>query len=136
MRYRSLMASAFVATLLFLFATSVYAQTPVTPTPTTKVGWDANPAAEGVTAYTLYSDNVAVASQIPVVANPTTPFPALTPGAHVLEVTATNGVGASARSAALNVLVIVTVPRAPTGLRIITARWTPKGGWVPVLEFI
>lgn len=108
------------------------AQEPVTPTPSTFVAWDAVPADQGVTHYTLYADDAEVAQ----VTETQVAFPALTPGQHVLEVTATNQVAESERSMALVVLVIVTAPDSPGNLRIITARWTPATGWVPTWEVV
>lgn len=123
---------------VLIFASASQAQTPVNPTASTFVGFDYAASAvteQAISKFDLYADATKV-STLTDVTQRQFPFPALTPGQHTLEATATNGVGESAKSAALIVLVIVTVPDAPSNLRIITARWAPETGWVPTLEIV
>mgnify|MGYP003334732990 CR=1 FL=1 len=86
----------------------LYAQSlPVTKT----LAWDANPASDAVTNYTVRLDGT-------VIGNPTTPTQAFTintAGLHTLSVTATNTWGTSqASTLSLNVV----VPSAPANLRV------------------
>ena len=73
--------------------------------------WDANPASEGVTSYTVRLDGVAIGT-------PSTPgqtFTITTAGPHTLSVTAANlwGVGPTSSLA-----FTVVLPSAPSGGRI------------------
>lgn len=87
---------------------TIFAQTlPVTKT----LIWDANPASDQVTNYTVRLDST-------LVGNPTTPTQAVvftTAGAHALTVTATNTWGTSPATT-LNVNVVI--PGAPGNPRI------------------
>lgn len=73
--------------------------------------WDANPASEQVTSYTVRLDGVVIGTP----ATPGQPFTIATAGAHTLSVTAANvwGVGPTATLA-----FTVVLPSAPNGGRI------------------
>lgn len=91
-----------------VLSVTVFAQTlPVTKT----LLWDANPASDQVTNYTVRLDGT-------LVGNPTTPTQAVvftTAGAHALTVTATNIWGTSP---ATTLNVVVVIPGAPGNPRL------------------
>jgi hypothetical protein len=108
------------------FAASASAQTPANPG--NKIGWD-QPAsalaeAQGYT-YKYYADaGIVGVTLTPVACTGTASpfqcevaFPAFTPGAHTLALTASNTAGESVKSAPL-AFTFVVIPSAPTSLRI------------------
>ena len=114
------------AIIILLVTTTVYAQPPATGT--NKLGWDqAAPTlteAQGYT-YKYYPDTATVGTTLtPVTCTGTTspfvcdvPFPAFTPGAHTLTVTASNIAGESPKSLPLSFIFTVT-PGIPVNVRI------------------
>lgn len=112
--------------LMLLIASSVAAQTATTGTP---LSWDQ--AAPDLATAQSYSYAVSVDAQPTVVLTATcvapvppatafncsAPFPAATPGAHTLTLTASNAAGVSAPSAPL-AFTFVVIPATPTNLRI------------------
>lgn len=129
MRTRLLTVLA-VLTLTLALPRTVAAQN---ATPTNKLGWNQQGAPDLPTAqaytYKYYADAAttgvtlsAVTCTLPVAPDTTgfsctVAFPSFTPGSHALAVTASNAAGESAKSAALN-FVMVLVPSAPATLRI------------------
>lgn len=116
-RFRFNLLTLLFAMLTSMGATAAFAQTPVTPTPTTKLAWDADGfQTEG---FNVYDGIVQIKTAAPTVAGMTysVPFPALTPGRHTLGVAAFNQVGESGR-AVLTVDVIVRPPSDPFNVRI------------------
>lgn len=109
-----------LACVLVLVATVASAQVP-SPTPANvKIGWDHD--GFNTDGYALIVDGVrsvivATCTGTAPVLVCTTPFPAMTPGTHTLQVEAFNAAGAGI-STPLSVTVFVK-PGDPTGVRII-----------------
>jgi hypothetical protein len=118
----------FLAVLISIltFASVASAQPPATGT--SKIGWDqAAPSlaeAQGY-IYKYYPDSATVGTTLNLVTCIGTispyqcevAFPAFTPGAHTLTITAGNIAGESAKSSPLNFAFVVT-PSIPTNLKI------------------
>lgn len=96
--------------------------------PTTKLGW--THTGVNVAGFRLVVDGVQTdlgnVPRVPITtANPTlysVPFPALTPGNHIIVVLAYNTAGNSLNSNELQVVVSVGVPDAATGLVLIQSK--------------
>jgi hypothetical protein len=113
--------------LLLVFASIASAQTNATPT--SKLAWDqenVNSIAEAqALTYRLYADGATTSTILVATCGIgpnfwpmcTTPFPAFTPGAHTLQLTAGNSAGESAKSAVFSFTMLV-IPSAPIGVRI------------------
>jgi len=116
----------FLAVLIVTFASVVYAQPPATGS--SKIGWDqAAPTLAEAQGYTFkyYPDTATVGTTLISVTCVGTvspyqcevAFPAFTPGAHTLTLTANNLAGESVKSAPLSFAFIVT-PSSPSNVRI------------------
>ena len=116
----------FLTVLLVIFASVAYAQPPATGS--SKIGWDQTAPtlaeAQGYT-YKYYPDTATVGTTLISVTCVGTvspyqcevAFPAFTPGAHTLTLTANNLAGESAKSSPLSFAFIVT-PSSPSNVRI------------------
>ena len=114
-----------------LLGAAVVAQGPVA-TPSSKFQFD-QPAPDVATAngytFRLYADGAAtgaivagvvcVAGATAGVQTCTMPFPAFTPGAHTVQLTAANVAGESPKSSPF-AFTLVVIPGAPSNLRVIT----------------
>lgn len=118
---------ALILSLLLMFSAAATAGAQTTPVPsptppTTKLAFDHDGI--NVDGYHLYTDAAAVGVVIQAVAIATpaphfeSPFPALTPGVHTLQVKAFNIAGESIGSNILSVRLVV-IPNGPTNLRLI-----------------
>jgi hypothetical protein len=116
----------FLAVLIVTFASVAYAQPPATGS--SKIGWDqAAPTLAEAQGYTFkyYPDTATVGTTLISVTCVGTvspyqcevAFPAFTPGAHTLTLTANNLAGESVKSAPLSFAFIVT-PSSPSNVRI------------------
>lgn len=131
---RHLTLVTFAALFTLGLATSAWAQTtpPVVttpPGPTVRLAWEHDGI--NLEGFLLYVDGTAITT--PVATPPTggkigtagtytIPFPALTPGTHVLTVVARNAGVTGLNSAPSNPLTvsIIVLLNSPTGLRVIT----------------
>ena len=112
-------------TLLLLVSSYVNAQT---GTPSSKLTWDqqsSDLATAQAFTYKYYPDSsVTGTTLVGVICTGTTapfvcqsPFPAFTPGAHTLTLTASNLAGESAKSLVIS-FTFVVIPSAPSNIRI------------------
>jgi len=84
---------------------------------TVTLAWDANPADQAVTKYTVYEQTGATWTKLVDVTTPTVTLSNVTPGIHTYAVTASNIWLESARSASA---ATPNVPSAPSNMIIIT----------------
>lgn len=126
------MRAVLFAFVLSLYAAPVSAQTnPVPASQPFTVAWDANPAAQSVTAYRCYVDKAKVGADIPASATPSCAVPGQTAGSHDVAISAVNAFGEGPR--ATLTVTAGTPPSAPTNLRIVVQIAVQPSGEVTLL---
>jgi len=113
---RRLIAALLLAVVAAILAVSVQA---ATVGPGCALGWDYPPAElERIDSFVLYVDGVERLTVPKAAQTATCAAIGLTFGAHVLEATARNAVGESAKSNPLSIVFVDSAPGAPTNVRI------------------